>query len=101
MNLTPDQSKWLAWLKERGGRGFLDRWGRVVAAGETSPQGATVAWLNLVAKGQICGRNGVLHVNEMLYPIEASSKPSAKTDQFGRTPEMIRFQNDLDNGDEE
>jgi hypothetical protein len=62
MTLTKDQEKWLSWLKERGGRGFLDRWGRVVAAGETSPQGATVAWLNLVAKGLLEGADGVLKV---------------------------------------
>lgn len=27
--------------------------------------------------------------------------PPSQVDQFGRTPEMIRFQNDLDNGDDE
>lgn len=62
MTLTQDQQKWLLWLKDRGGRGFLDRWGRVVAAGETSPQGATVAWLNLVAKGMLEGSDGILRV---------------------------------------
>ena len=60
MELTVDQAKWFDWLTERGGRGFLDRWGRVVAAGETSPQGATVAWLNLVAKGLLVGKDGLL-----------------------------------------
>jgi hypothetical protein len=62
VKLTDDQAKWLRWLEERGGRGFLDRWGRVVAAGETSPQGACVAWLNLCAKGQLHGADGVLLV---------------------------------------
>ncbi len=62
MTLTVDQQKWLLWLKDRGGRGFLDRWGRLVANGETSPQGATVAWLNLVAKGRIEGSDGIIRV---------------------------------------
>ena len=60
MILTPDQRKWMMWLQENGGRGFLDRWGRVVAAGITSPQGACVAWLNLCAKGYLAGADGVL-----------------------------------------
>lgn len=55
MRLTKEQQKWLDWLRERGGSGYLDRFGRLVAAGETSPQGATVCWLNLVAKGLITG----------------------------------------------
>lgn len=89
MTLTPDQQKWLEWLKARGGRGFLDRWGRVVAAGETSPQGAIVAWLNLAAKGQIFGRNGVLHVNELLYPLSTSqtAAPSEQHHDSSISPE--------------
>ena len=64
MKLTPEQQKWLAWLRERGGRGFLDRYGRIVASGETSPQGACTAWLNLCAKGLLSGQDGVLSITD-------------------------------------
>lgn len=54
-SLTPDQKKWLRWLDERGGTGYVDRYGRIVASGEVSAQGASVAWLNLFCKGMISG----------------------------------------------
>ena len=53
--MTDGQEKWLKWLHERGGSGYVDQYGRVVAGGEQSPQGAMVAWLKLVAAGYISG----------------------------------------------
>lgn len=62
-SLTPDQKKWLDWLRERGGEGVVDRYGRVLAQGERSPTGAQVAWLHLVAKGWITGIGGRIRVS--------------------------------------
>lgn len=62
MEMTKEQLNWLTWLRDRGGRGFLDRWGRMVASGETSPQGACTAWLNLIGKGYVCADDGVFTI---------------------------------------
>lgn len=53
MTITPEQIKWLRWLKEHGGSAFMDSYGRLVAMGETSLQGAQISWLNLICKGYI------------------------------------------------
>lgn len=63
-DLTVDQQDCLNWLRERGGRGFVDRFGRVVAQGETRPRGSWIAWLGLVARGLIEGRDGVITIKE-------------------------------------
>jgi hypothetical protein len=55
MKLTPDQATNLIWLADRGGEGMVDRYGRVVASGETRPQGSWIAWLRLVALGLVDG----------------------------------------------
>jgi hypothetical protein len=55
MGLTPDQRKWALWLRERGGSGYLDRYGRLIAGGEQSPQGAQISWLFLLARGYLTG----------------------------------------------
>lgn len=55
MKLTEAQHNDLLWLYRMGGSGHLDRYGRLVAGGETKNQGSTVAWLNLVIKGMIVG----------------------------------------------
>ena len=62
MTITKEQVKWLRWLHERNGQGFIDRYGRVVAAGEVSAQGAHTCWINLVAKGLVAGGDSLLRV---------------------------------------
>ncbi len=58
MKLTPEQEKWLDWLIEHGGSGYVDRYGRIVAGGSVSVQGASVSWMKLLAAGLISGRDG-------------------------------------------
>ena len=55
MKLSDAQIKWLRWFHDLGGDGYMDRYGRLVVAGELSAQGAQLAWLNLVSKGLIAG----------------------------------------------
>lgn len=62
--MTEDQEKWLNWLRNRGGSGYVDRWGRVVAGGEVAAQGAATAWLKLIAQGRIVGGKERLTVAE-------------------------------------
>lgn len=57
MILTDAQLKRLQWLNNQGGSGFLDQYGRIVAAGEPVHQGAATAWLNLIVKGLIEAKN--------------------------------------------
>lgn len=64
LTLTRDQIKWLNWLKARGGRGFIDQYGRMCAQGESAPGGAFVCWLKLIAHGLIVGSDGILTVVE-------------------------------------
>ncbi len=65
MKLTDKQAKWLNWLKERGGSGYLDAYGRVVAGGEVSPQGAMVCWMKMIAGGYVRGGDDRLSVVEL------------------------------------
>jgi len=53
MKLTDAQRTNLRWLHGHGGSGYLDRHGRVVAGGETRPQGSWICWLNLIANGLV------------------------------------------------
>lgn len=64
MKLTDAQEKRLKWLQGQGGEGVVDKFGRVLAGGETAPQGASPAWLKLIAFGLIEGRRGRLFVTE-------------------------------------
>ena len=45
------------WLEERGGSGVIDRYGRLLAAGELAPF-ADTTWLRLVAAGRLIGSDG-------------------------------------------
>ena len=62
--MTEEQLKALCWLRERGGSGYLDRYGRVNAQGEAAPRGSWIAWLNLIASGLIVGGDRRLTVTE-------------------------------------
>lgn len=64
MKLTEAQHEKLAWLHQRGGSGYLDKFGRLVAGGEYLPQGCWPAWLNLVANGLISGADGRLTITD-------------------------------------
>lgn len=64
MQLTPDQHDCLQWLRERGGRGFIDQYGRMVAQGEARPRNSFPCWLQLMARGLIEGRDGVITIKE-------------------------------------
>lgn len=64
MKLTDAQLEKLRWLNERGGSGVLDRYGRMVAAGEAGHPAWQQSWLNLVAKGLLSGGNDRLTITE-------------------------------------
>jgi hypothetical protein len=64
VKLTKGQHKWREWLRDRGGSGVVDSYGRVHAMGENSPTGAQVAWLHLLAKGVIDGGDGRIWIKE-------------------------------------
>lgn len=49
--LTKPQDKAVTWLKEHGGKGAIDSYGRALAAGEIYP--ATPTWLRLMTFGWI------------------------------------------------
>lgn len=51
--LTSIQRTWLQWLHDNGGSAWVDQYGRMVANGDASNQGAQVAWLHLIAKGMV------------------------------------------------
>lgn len=51
--MTRAMLKALIWLSDHGGDGVIDRYGRIVAGGETSPQSPT--WLRLMTHGLITG----------------------------------------------
>lgn len=46
------------WLRERGGHGLIDRYGRVVAAGEVAKEFDASTWLRLVAHARLTGNDG-------------------------------------------
>lgn len=62
--MTDKQKYWLQWLKDRGGSGYVDRYGRVVAGGDMSPQGACVTWLKLTSAGLVIGGGNRIRVVE-------------------------------------
>lgn len=64
MTLTEAQNRNLRWLVGHGGSGYLDKYGRVVAGGETAPQGAWPSWLHLIAKGLVAGGESRIFVTE-------------------------------------
>lgn len=53
--MTDAQVYALRWLHDHGGSGLIDKYGRVVAAGEFFPKGPTMTWLRLVAAALIEG----------------------------------------------
>ena len=59
--MTPAMKKAERWLEENGGSGILDRYGRMVAGGETASQFDSSTWLRLVAAGRIVGCDGRLY----------------------------------------
>jgi len=65
MKLTDAQNKNMQWLIKRGGSGIIDRYGRVLAEGETAPQGSFPSWLKLIANGLITGEAGRLTVTDL------------------------------------
>lgn len=64
MKLTEAQNEKLAWLHERGGSGYLDRYGRMVAGGDVGHPAWQQSWLNLVAHGMVAGGEGRLTVTD-------------------------------------
>ena len=64
MTLTEAQDRNLRWLVGHGGSGYLDKYGRVVAGGEVSPQGSWPSWMHLLAKGLITGGEGRIAVTD-------------------------------------
>lgn len=62
--MTDAQKSALQWLKSRGGNGYLDRYGRVVAGGDFRPQGTWTAWMNLMAWGMIAGSEGRVFITD-------------------------------------
>lgn len=55
--MTEAQKRALVWLYERGGSGVIDRYGRVLAAGEVAKQFDGSTWLRLIASGHMRGKN--------------------------------------------
>jgi hypothetical protein len=64
MELTDAQRINLEWLHRQGGSGYLDRYGRLVAGGETKDQGCWSTWLRLVAWGLVSGSEGRLALTD-------------------------------------
>lgn len=60
--MTDAQRELYEWLRKQGGSGVIDRYGRVVAGGEVKPQGHFCSWLNLIANGQVAGKDGRLFI---------------------------------------
>lgn len=56
--LTPEQAFALKWLFQRGGSGIVDRYGRLIAAGEVFPKGPSAVWMRLLAVGYLMGSDG-------------------------------------------
>ncbi len=63
IKLTKAQVRAVKWLQERGGSGVLDRYGRLVAAGEVATSVHPTTWLRLVAGGMLSGQNGRLRLH--------------------------------------
>ena len=68
MKLTKAQERAIEWLKERGGTGILDRYGRLVAGGEVATQFHPTTWLRLVAVGAMWGEGGRLNLLAVWHP---------------------------------
>lgn len=66
-SFTADQQRHLRWLIEKGGSGYIDRYGRVVAGGEVRNQGTFVSWLKLLSYGHIAGSNDRIFVTDLGY----------------------------------
>lgn len=84
MNLTPPQIKWLKWLHENGGSGYLDPYGRVIANGARSPQGTQTAWLNLFIKRMVCARDQRVVLTELgraQIGLPVETKPDPRSDK--------------------
>ncbi len=56
--LTEAQRRAVKWLHERGDEGVLDRYGRVVAAGEACKHHDATTWLRLMSAGLFFGDMG-------------------------------------------
>lgn len=65
VTLTDAQFQKLLWLHERGGSGYIDRFGRICACGEHLPAGAFPALINLVANGMLSGAEGRIFVTPL------------------------------------
>lgn len=63
--ITNEQLDCLEWFSVRGGSGYVDRYGRVVAGGEASNRNKFPAWLKLVAAGYITGGEDRLKVTSL------------------------------------
>ena len=55
MELSEAQRRALVWLHDRGSEGVIDRYGRVVAAGEVAKHIDASTWLRLVSLGALRG----------------------------------------------
>jgi len=51
--LSDAQLRALKWLKERGGSGVINRYGRLLAAGEVARQFDASTWLRLAVAGYV------------------------------------------------
>lgn len=61
------QTRALEFLAERGGSGIIDKYGRILAQGETEDgRGgfATATWLRLIAREYIGGAGGRIFITE-------------------------------------
>lgn len=68
MTITEPMRTAYAWLVERGGSGVLDRYGRMLAAGERAARFDSSTWLRLVACGALRGSGGRLCVADPSAP---------------------------------
>lgn len=85
MTDLPDPHKRaLVWLRDHGGDGLIDRYGRVIAQGEKYGSGETSqVWLRLVASGHIVGHSNRLWLS-LSGTLEANRLPPAPRDQDPR-----------------
>lgn len=65
--MTNEQLRWLKWLYENGESAWIDQWGRLIANGATSHQGAQTSWLNLILKGFVEARENRFRITEAGY----------------------------------
>lgn len=52
---TDAQKRAMKWLSDRGGSGVLDRYGRVMAAGEVASHIHPTTWLRLMTMSEVGG----------------------------------------------